>query len=926
MTTHEGEPAGGVQRRILTLLSLRPGETARALLTCFYLFLIIAAYLMIKAVRNALFISEFGAMKLPWVMLGIALLAGVFVAGYLRIARSVDPRRLVVGSLLFFASNVVVFWWLAIDGRSWLYPVIYIWAGVFGVVGPTQVWTLANDLFTTREAKRVFGLVGAGGILGAIVGGWATGKLAPRIGTVNLLLVVAGLLVAGAVIVAGLSRLRTAQRTVSAELPRPHGLAESLRLVSHSGHLRLLAALVFVSALATTSVDFQFSVVAERSIGDRDKLAAFFGMVYGTVSLVAFALQLALTSRILGQLGVGFAILLLPLSLLSGTLALVLGGSLWAAVLLKGSDGAFKHSIDRSCRELMYLPVPASIKVHAKSTIDTVFDRLGDGSAGVLQLLLTAGFGLGLRGSLVFNAVILSAWIALALRLKQQYVEQLRRTLGDARDHIVNLLPRIDEADARATVERELAADEEARRLVAFDWARSLGIELDRETVQRVALEDPSPAVRRLALACLLGCEAELPPELARLIDSRGHEALVEAIDVVVADDADATRRRLDALTAGADDDGRLSLVALTLRRLGPEFDGFAERVFGGLLEPTVPAAARREAARALALLPAESSVARRLPGLLHDRDPLVAAAAVEAVARSGRADLVPRLVALLAHPDLRAPARRAIESFGAGAEPALVEALTDSGLAPEVRRRVPVVLASVASGAGTAALAAVLGEPDAELRRHCVRALRRIRQRRPAFGSATMHAIQRELLRRLDRWAELDRHERRLRAAAEDAGTAAEALGWLLEAVAQVRARAEHETFRMLELLHAAEDVARARAGLASDDPTRRANAVELLDNLASHAVAARMLPLLEHRLDRAGRREIAGPLEATVAGLLADRNAWLAACAVHAAGALGLGRNLADAVRAARNRAEPAVREEAAAFLAALPSGSTP
>ena len=66
---------------------MQPGEAARALLVFGYLFLIIAAYLMIKAVRNALFISEFGAMKLPYVMIGIALLAGVFAAVYIRLAR-----------------------------------------------------------------------------------------------------------------------------------------------------------------------------------------------------------------------------------------------------------------------------------------------------------------------------------------------------------------------------------------------------------------------------------------------------------------------------------------------------------------------------------------------------------------------------------------------------------------------------------------------------------------------------------------------------------------------------------------------------------------------------------------------------------------------------------------------------------------------
>ena len=63
-----------------------------------------------------------------------------------------------------------------------LFIAIYIWVGVFSVLAPSQVWTLANYVMTTREAKRSFGFIGSGAILGWIVGGFATrdGGLALR--------------------------------------------------------------------------------------------------------------------------------------------------------------------------------------------------------------------------------------------------------------------------------------------------------------------------------------------------------------------------------------------------------------------------------------------------------------------------------------------------------------------------------------------------------------------------------------------------------------------------------------------------------------------------------------------------------------------------------------------------------------------------
>ena len=91
---HESGPESSTAYlRLLGLFAMQPGEVARALLTFTYLFLIIAAYLMLKAIRNALFISEFGAMKLPYVMIGIAVLAGLFAAVYIRLARRLHDAQ-----------------------------------------------------------------------------------------------------------------------------------------------------------------------------------------------------------------------------------------------------------------------------------------------------------------------------------------------------------------------------------------------------------------------------------------------------------------------------------------------------------------------------------------------------------------------------------------------------------------------------------------------------------------------------------------------------------------------------------------------------------------------------------------------------------------------------------------------------------------
>ena len=122
-----------------------PANWAAGLLLFAYLFFVIGSFTVGKAIRDALFLDEFGAMLLPYADMAIATIVGLWVSVYLRMARRANVRTLLMGSLVFFAINCLVFWYLThISDAPWLTPVLYVWVGMFGVVAPAQVWTLAN--------------------------------------------------------------------------------------------------------------------------------------------------------------------------------------------------------------------------------------------------------------------------------------------------------------------------------------------------------------------------------------------------------------------------------------------------------------------------------------------------------------------------------------------------------------------------------------------------------------------------------------------------------------------------------------------------------------------------------------------------------------------------------------------------------------
>ena len=369
------------------LLSLQPGDLGRGALLFSYLFLIMASYIMARAARDALFLDRFAAVDLPYVDIAIAALVGFVVAGYIRVGRAVNLRNLLLGSLFFFAINCLAFWWLAYSFElPWLFVVTYIWVGIFGVLATVQVWTLANYVLTARDAKRVFGLIGSGAISGAIVGGKSGNIVVRNFGTESLFLVimVAMVVCAGLVVLIWRRKLSSAEGPERAEeaarRETPQNALQSLRLVGRLRYLQTIAGLILMASLVTSIAGWQFKAIAKQFYEQKDALAAFFLDFYFYAGVAGLLVQLLLTSRVLRRFGLGPALFVVPVALFAGSVGVLVWGTatIWAAIGLRGSINVFQYSIDKSSVELLYLPIPATMKVQVKSFIDTVVWRMGE--------------------------------------------------------------------------------------------------------------------------------------------------------------------------------------------------------------------------------------------------------------------------------------------------------------------------------------------------------------------------------------------------------------------------------------------------------------------------------------------------------------------------------------------------------------------
>src|SRR3989449_203697 len=335
----------------------------------------------------------------------------------------------------------------------WVYAALYIFVEAMGSLVVIQFWTLANDVFHAREAKRLFGLIGGGGTLANVIFGLLVGRYAQVIGAQNLLLV----MVAQLAICAGLAQAGSRTAAAGALVLRSRPVRKA-PVISRAGltflsnkHLTIVALIGAVSAAAVTIVDFQFKLSA-AAVLDQNDLAGYFGRFYGICGGVALAVQIWVTGRLLERYGILASLLPLPLGLAlgSGASAASATPGLFVSSLAKGSDTIFRYTINDASMQLLYVPVAPHVRGRAKAFIDGVLKPTSVAFAGAVLLFYKQSGGRG-RPLTAAVLVLVGTWVWLLTRARGEYVRSLVESLERRRlDLSSSQFSRLNEGTMRA--------------------------------------------------------------------------------------------------------------------------------------------------------------------------------------------------------------------------------------------------------------------------------------------------------------------------------------------------------------------------------------------------------------------------------------------------------------------------------------------
>ena len=884
-----------LNRLVGKFVTVWEGEAATALLMFAYSFLAMTAYNIVRPITRSKFISDLGADNLPYVVLAAGVLIGVLMQFY-SWAIGLLPRRKVIPTTQAGAALLlVVFWFLFQSGASWVSVAFYVMGLILGILLISQFWTLANDIYDARQAKRLFGFIGGGASLGGATGAGLTSIAVTRFGTDNLLLVSAAILGLCVALVIAIERRENVAADITAiGQERGVGGGEALRMLRRSKHLQLIALVIGFAAVGAAIVEQQLNMAAAslKGAGSTDAITAFLAQVTFYLSIVGFLVQVGLTSRIHRSLGLAFALLMLPVSLGATATIILLNGALWAPAVAKVLDSSLRFTIDKTTREVLFLPLPADLKYRAKPFVDVTMDRFAKALGALLLLVLIKpwGFGFNWQRLSYASVAVTGLWIVVAIRARREYLKTFRHSIETGA--IAPASVRLDVADA-ATIEtlvEELSDPDESRVLYAIDMLETLN---RRNLVTPLLLHHESPKVRSRALLALQSARESVAgrwiPVVERMLkdeDADVRAAAVHALAALRKEEA-ATLMR----TYLQDPEPRVATTAaVVMANSGREADASAaEETLRRLIDDPRDAAARarREVAAALSQIRHTRFRALLVP-LLNDPDVDVAREAIRSARAMGPVDtlFVPALVSLLGHRILKPAARDTLVSGGDAVLDVLAYFLKDRDEHVWVRRHIPSVLALLPTQRSMNVLLATLDDPDGFLRYKAVVAIERLRRDR-ADLTLEREPIEALVLKETVRYygfltLRFDLAQGKTKTDAQ--------LPLLVRAIDDKLDRTVDRIYRLLGLIYPWKDIVAARYTIEHGDGRKRAAAIEYIDNLVGGAIRKNVMPIIddcpiEEKVRRAHLivKTRAGGLEQTVSQLVHDPDQVIAAAAIH-------------------------------------------
>jgi ATP/ADP translocase len=696
------------------LFSVHPEEYAPFGSTAALMFLILLSQIFFANYADTAFIKRFGVEYLPEMFVIDAVLV-FFVMDLIRtLAERYSPTTLLTRIFVIFAAVEILCRFVVLFDFSLLYPFMFILRQQFDGVILIIFWNLCNDVFDTRQSKRIFPLITAGGILGRVLGSFSTDLLSRITVLDNLLLVSAGILLLGIVVNRRLEGLFSAPMVSPKMKPSGKkawsspiaGFKEMSLLTKGSLLFVILATIRILPNIVAPMFDYQFSVIVAERFPSETELARFYGIFRGVLNIITFVV-LMFIGKVHTKVGIPNALLFRPGNFFFVFSLLLFRFDILVGIYGRISIAVFTSTLHNPANNILVNLFPDKMRVKARPILQMasrIGSLLGSGILVALKAFLHASL------FSIFGIIFSGVWVWVTLSLKRKYTSFVLESVLEKQVDLTDL----QDVDLRVLVQDQTTRDRllqglreekgEAAVLCARILSEAaypklgeaiLSVIREKELPTRVELfnlipaEEARPLVPRLVemaeraspwlLAHLVGAVGKLAPKenidfLTRMYEAG--DASVRAEAMVGLYHAGLEDRAFSLLSKGLEssDAQELRLTINAVARAGET--RFGERlhaILEGTSDPTVQASVL-DALGCLELAEEDERIARWLES--PDRD--VRRAAVSALAVRDE-KTTERVIEVMGDEsaEVRDAALEKIRQIGKGAAPTLLRAFT---------------------------------------------------------------------------------------------------------------------------------------------------------------------------------------------------------------------------------------------------------
>ena len=307
------EKGGAISRFLTSATKIEASEIKATLLSFSFIFLLMVAYNMLKPARDAL-APEWSDVEVAWLWTINFILSVIAVSLYGWFVSKAKLKNVVPAVYAFFAASFVVFYLGTgvLSDSTYLNKAFYVWLSLFSLFHVSVFWSLMSDLFSKDQAPRLFAFIASGASIGTIVGGTIALVLAKKLGTLNLMLIAATILVMTIPLIVIL-RTAVGDPVTNADQEssiRGNPFAGFRHFISNP-YLLGIAVFIFLYTFIGSFAYFELkNLMADN---DRDTNTAIWAGINLAVNGIAIGTAMFATSRIATKIGLGKTLALVPL-------------------------------------------------------------------------------------------------------------------------------------------------------------------------------------------------------------------------------------------------------------------------------------------------------------------------------------------------------------------------------------------------------------------------------------------------------------------------------------------------------------------------------------------------------------------------------------------------------------------------------------